>query len=189
MVVQSVTTPDELKTLSSKAEGKLIVLDFSAEWCGPCKKIAPAFDRLSNEHPDVVFVRIDLDASKELAQQYGVSSVPSFFFVQKGKTLDSFSGANEDKLVTLIKKFKAADGTLNPLIELHQVACLNQSKNNTVKNLFDNSDSFLESDCDEQLLIYIPFQQPVKIQGISVSAPDAGGSNLKVVSMLEYCNS
>lgn len=70
--------------------------------------------------------------------------------------------------------YSFTQGTLSHLIELHQVACLNQSKNHTARNIFEDSDQFLESDCDEQLLIYIPFQQPVKLQSLTISSPDVG---------------
>eukprot|EP01098_Paradermamoeba_levis_P012631 TRINITY_DN555_c0_g1_i1.p1 TRINITY_DN555_c0_g1~~TRINITY_DN555_c0_g1_i1.p1 ORF type:complete len:321 (-),score=93.78 TRINITY_DN555_c0_g1_i1:65-886(-) len=173
--VITVVKEEELKKILA-TENKLVVIDFSAEWCGPCQKIAPVFDKLSLEHDDVLFVRIDLDAAKPLALAYGVSSVPTFLFFQKNKKLDSFSGADADKLISLIKKYKSFDGSLNSLLEKSQMSCLNQATAHPVQNILTNDDTFLESDCDEQLLIYLPFQQPVKIQSLRIVAPNTANA-------------
>ncbi|KAJ2193158.1 thioredoxin trx1 [Coemansia sp. RSA 530] len=60
------------------AKNEFVVIDFSATWCGPCKLISPKFTKLSEEHPEVKFVKIDVDDMNEIAQVYGVSAMPTF---------------------------------------------------------------------------------------------------------------
>ena len=98
-------TNDEYNKLKSGAGG-LVVVDFSAEWCGPCKMIAPTFEALSKEHSDVVFIHVDVDTLEDLPDGADVRGVPTFKFFKAGKQLDTFSGANKDKLESNIKQFK-----------------------------------------------------------------------------------
>ena len=98
-------TNDEYKNLKD-APGKLVVVDFSAEWCGPCKMIAPTFEALSKELPDVVFIHVDVDVLEDLPDGADVRGVPTFKFFKDGALLDSFSGADKDKLTKIINQHK-----------------------------------------------------------------------------------
>ncbi|XP_043252374.1 thioredoxin-2 [Colletes gigas] len=100
---------DDATTLESeltKAGDKLVVLDFFALWCNPCKAIAPKITELLKEIPDIVFLKIDVDEAHEIAQQYQITSMPTFVFIKNGKVLETFSGANYDKLKSLVLKHK-----------------------------------------------------------------------------------
>jgi thioredoxin 1 len=92
--------------LKNAGEGKLVIVDFSAEWCGPCKMIAPTFEALSKEHADVVFIHVDVDVLEDLPDGSDVRGVPTFKFFKDGNLLDTFSGANKDKLSSNLAKFK-----------------------------------------------------------------------------------
>lgn len=61
--------------LKSQPKDKLTVVDFWATWCGPCKLIAPTFQTLSNEYRHVTFVKVDVDASQDIAKTYGVTAM------------------------------------------------------------------------------------------------------------------
>merc|ERR1712170_64340 len=74
--VTNVATKDELKAVMLAAGGKNIIIDFTATWCGPCKMIGPTFVQLSDEFPNLVFVKIDVDEADELAALCGVSAMP-----------------------------------------------------------------------------------------------------------------
>ena len=88
------------------AGGKLVVVDFTASWCGPCQRIAPVFTQLAEEMPDVVFVKVDVDENEEVAQQCGISSMPTFQFYKSGKKVHEFSGASAEKIKEAIATHK-----------------------------------------------------------------------------------
>lgn len=83
---------------------RLVVVDYSATWCGPCKRIAPIYTKLSNEYARkrVDFLKVDVDELGELAQKYGVSSMPTFQFFKNAKIQAQFSGADPNRLQNLL---------------------------------------------------------------------------------------
>jgi len=64
---------------------KPVVVDFFATWCGPCKMMTPVFDAVSQTRTDVEMLKVDVDASVELAEKYGVMSIPTLVVVKGGK--------------------------------------------------------------------------------------------------------
>lgn len=105
MVLQ-IQDADDLKQKLESAGDKLVVIDFFATWCGPCKMIAPKVDELSKEMTDVVFLKVDVDECESIAGEYEITSMPTFIFIKNGKVLETFSGANYDKLKSTIQKHK-----------------------------------------------------------------------------------
>ncbi|OMH82285.1 Thioredoxin-1 [Zancudomyces culisetae] len=85
--------------------GSLVVVDFFATWCGPCKMIAPKFEQFSNQYTDVRFIKVDVDEQEEIAALADVSAMPTFKFYKNGALVDSIIGANvallENKIKTL----------------------------------------------------------------------------------------
>jgi suppressor of tumorigenicity protein 13 len=77
---------------------RLSVLYFTATWCGPCRVMAPLFEKLAQKHPQVVFFKLDIDQLGSVAQEWNVTSVPTFFFVKNGKTVDTVVGADKNGL-------------------------------------------------------------------------------------------
>lgn len=71
---------------------KVVVVDFFATWCGPCKMLAPVFDSLSQELPSAEFVKVDIDQSLELAQKFGITTVPTMMIFKNGKVVDTLVG-------------------------------------------------------------------------------------------------
>ena len=73
------------------AEGRVIV-DFWAEWCGPCHAVAPVLDRIADEH-DIKLVKVNIDQEQGLAQRFGVSSIPTMMLFEGGELQASALGA------------------------------------------------------------------------------------------------
>ncbi|GAU99854.1 hypothetical protein RvY_10794 [Ramazzottius varieornatus] len=104
--VKIVTDKSDLEKILKDAGGKLVIIDFSAKWCGPCKNIHPKYTALSSQYSDAVFLTVDVDDAEEIAAAYDVSSMPTFVFVKNGKSVERFSGANPTKLEEMINKLK-----------------------------------------------------------------------------------
>ena len=93
---------EELVTKSSKP----IVIEFHAEWCGPCKATEPAVAALSTEMPDVVFAKIDVDQAMETTMKYNVTSIPCFVFLKDGQTVGRETGGmSKSELKSLVTKY------------------------------------------------------------------------------------
>lgn len=94
--------------LSSAGAKKLVVIDFSASWCMPCRNIAPVFADLAKnaQFSNVVFVKVDVDAAPDVAGKYNVAAMPTFVFLKNGVEIERFSGANADRLTKTIQAHK-----------------------------------------------------------------------------------
>merc|ERR1711924_267540 len=94
--VKHVHSKQELDSLlKSTPSRQLVVLDFFATWCGPCKQIAPVFESMAAAMPHVTFVKIDVDECKDIQSEYGVTSMPTFKFLRGGSEVASMAGADE----------------------------------------------------------------------------------------------
>lgn len=70
-----------------------VLLDFYADWCGPCQALLPTVEKLADKHADdFVIAKINVDKQPELAQQFSVRSIPALFFIQNGKIQEKLSG-------------------------------------------------------------------------------------------------
>ncbi|KAI3474823.1 hypothetical protein Pfo_030134 [Paulownia fortunei] len=83
---------------SSKQLNKLMVVDFSATWCGPCKFIEPAFNDMSAKYSDVDFVKIDVDELSDVSREFGVQAISTFVLLKQGKEVERVVGAKKDEL-------------------------------------------------------------------------------------------
>ncbi|RWR73682.1 thioredoxin H2-like protein [Cinnamomum micranthum f. kanehirae] len=91
---------------SCKESNKLMVIDFSATWCGPCRFMEPILKDFAAQFTDVVFVKIDVDELRDVAQDWEVEAMPTFVLVKKGKEVDRLLGAQKDELKKKIEKFR-----------------------------------------------------------------------------------
>ncbi len=86
-------------------ENKKVLLDFSATWCGPCGMIAPHLEELSKEYPDILFGKIDVDEEGELAEAFGIVSIPTLLLIEDGNEIGKQVGyMNKNQLLKFIGK-------------------------------------------------------------------------------------
>src|SRR4029079_14316147 len=76
----------------TQAEG-IVLIDFWAEWCGPCKRFAPVYERVSESHPDIVFAKVDTEAEQDLAIEYRIQAIPTLMAVRDGVIVFAQAGA------------------------------------------------------------------------------------------------
>ncbi|CAI9763751.1 unnamed protein product [Fraxinus pennsylvanica] len=86
---------------------KLVVVDFTASWCGPCRVISPIFAEIAKKTPHVIFLKVDVDELKDVAQEFNVEAMPTFLFLKDGKEVDRVVGARKENLVAAIDKHAA----------------------------------------------------------------------------------
>lgn len=72
---------------------KTVLLDFYADWCGPCRMVAPILDEIAAEHPEYKICKVNVDEQGELAQTFGVMSIPSLFVLKNGEVVNKTLGA------------------------------------------------------------------------------------------------
>jgi thioredoxin 1 len=88
----------------------LVLVDFWAEWCGPCKMFGPVYEKSSEDHGDITFGKVDTEAQAELAQAFQISSIPTLMAVRDGVVLYSQAGAlPAASLEDLIGQLRAVD--------------------------------------------------------------------------------
>ena len=76
-----------------KNSDKPVLLDFYADWCGPCRMVAPFVAQIADEHPEYVIGKINVDNSPELAKEFGVMSIPTLVVMKNGKVVNQSAGA------------------------------------------------------------------------------------------------
>jgi thioredoxin 1 len=86
------------------ASSKVVVLDFGAGWCKNCAKMEPACEELASKLGGVSFASVDVDDAEELAEEYGVTSVPHFIVLVGGQRKGEYKGSSKDELEATIKK-------------------------------------------------------------------------------------
>ncbi|MGV8142191.1 MAG: thioredoxin [Candidatus Pacearchaeota archaeon] len=102
----SVTVLDSKSFNEFTSKGTSVV-DFYADWCGPCKIMAPAFERASGKLKDVKFAKINVEGNQDVAMKYGVLSIPTTIVFKNGSVRDMHTGAlSEPEILKLAEKYK-----------------------------------------------------------------------------------
>ncbi len=106
-MVREIETYEELEAFLKKVPAdQLVVIDCFATWCGPCKRIAPFIDELSDTYENVIFVKGDVEKIEELSEEFKVNSMPTFIFIKDLTVIDKLEGGSQSKLTKLVEKHK-----------------------------------------------------------------------------------
>ncbi|GAC94829.1 thioredoxin [Pseudozyma hubeiensis SY62] len=183
-MVKEVSSASEFDSELSAAGSKLVVVDFHATWCGPCKVIAPIFQRLASQYTSVVFLKVDVDRVQPVAQRYSVRAMPTFLFLKNKSVVDTLQGADPNRLTALVKQHSSgassafsgsgqtlsggSSGSSSNSFEPKRSSALNEKPDHRLQDILagPSGSKWLESDADEQLLIHLTFKQQVKLSGI-----------------------
>ncbi|MGH9750487.1 MAG: thioredoxin [Candidatus Polarisedimenticolia bacterium] len=89
-----------------KTNGTPLLVDFWAEWCGPCRLVAPVLEKLADEYSGRVRIgKVNVDEETSLAERYGIQSIPTLLLFKEGKVVDQFIGAaSRDVLIRMLAK-------------------------------------------------------------------------------------
>ena len=90
----------ETEEFSQEVEQGIVVVDFFATWCPPCKMLEPVLNELSTEMTQAKFIKVDIDQSTKLAQKHRVTSVPTVMIFKDGQAVDSLIGFNPKESIT-----------------------------------------------------------------------------------------
>lgn len=177
----------------TNAGPKLVVVDFFASWCLPCQRISPVFEEMATKYPRAVFLKVDVDKCQDTAASNGVTAMPTFLFFRNKAKVDCLRGADPGALEEKIKKWYGSGEEdeeevcvkghmdLVSFVEKNGCECLNEASDHTLADALSNKCGYLESDCDEQLIIMIAFNQVVKLHSIKLNGPeDKGPRTVKI---------
>ncbi|KAI7822824.1 galactose-binding domain-like protein [Kickxella alabastrina] len=176
--------------------GKLVVVDFYSKTCPPCLIVDQILGNLTMQFPNVSFYKVDIGQFSEVAMQCRITATPTLQFFRKGRSINEVKGANKKAIVDAIEAALSDNGSegqsafgvvghadLTKLVMKTQSECLNQNDDRPLENVFSEGDSFLESDVDEQMVLHIAFNQPIKLHSIMIKAPlDRAPKHIKLFS-------
>ncbi|KAI1341447.1 PITH domain-containing protein [Xylariaceae sp. FL0016] len=194
---------------------RIVIADFYANWCGPCKQIAPVYEQLSKSlsKPNIAtFVKVntETEGAKDVAAEYGVTHLPTFIIFRDGVVVEKVKGADPQQLQTVVQKLSndignAGEGgsssgaggmswrgadlprgytDISDVVDVRGLELLNADTDFSVRTLFnknkpaalDKSKSageekdWVESDTDEQLLLFTPFNSAVKLHTLQITS-------------------
>ncbi|XP_078704027.1 thioredoxin-like isoform X1 [Branchiostoma floridae x Branchiostoma belcheri] len=105
-MVHEIQDVAEFETVVIENQSLLLLVYFTATWCGPCKMLGPEYERASTlpEYKDVKFVMVDVDEAEDVSAYCKITVMPMIHFYKDGKKVDEMSGANRDRMIELLHK-------------------------------------------------------------------------------------
>ena len=104
--VREIKTVEEWRSIIAENSERLVVMDFYAVWCGPCKAMAPAFKSWASEYPTALFCKVDVDKNRPTMEAAQIKAMPTFKFYKGGVEIESVRGANRAKVKELLETHK-----------------------------------------------------------------------------------
>jgi thioredoxin 1 len=99
-----VITVEKAEDFKAKIKTGKVIVDFYADWCGPCKMQGPVLDQFAKEKPDALVLKVNVDKHTDLAEEYGIMSIPTMLVIDQGKVTYKQPGFHPlPKLLSLIK--------------------------------------------------------------------------------------
>ena len=100
----SVITVDKDNFETVKSSEKTVLLDFYADWCGPCRMVSPIVDEIAEERNDLLVGKVNVDNEPELAEQFGVFSIPTLVVMKNGEIVNQSTGARpKNQILDMLK--------------------------------------------------------------------------------------
>jgi thioredoxin 1 len=100
--MKNVNGTEEFNQLAQEGS---VYIQFSANWCGPCRMLAKTIEDIEETETDITFLKVDVDSNRDIAQQYGVRSIPRVILMKDGEQVGEFTGAkNKIELQELFQK-------------------------------------------------------------------------------------
>ena len=101
MSILHINSIDQFTALLNNEQ--VVIVDFFATWCGPCRMIAPYFEECATKHPNIKFVKIDVDQADQICAKYKIRSMPTFILIKNGNEVQRFSGASKEMIDKMIQ--------------------------------------------------------------------------------------
>lgn len=87
-----------------KTSDKTVLLDFYADWCGPCRMVSPIVDQIAEEYPQYMVAKVNVDDEPELAEEFGVFSIPTLVIMKNGKIVEQSAGARpKEQILSMLE--------------------------------------------------------------------------------------
>ncbi|KAF2156880.1 DUF1000-domain-containing protein [Myriangium duriaei CBS 260.36] len=206
-----VDSPAQFTKLLSSS--RVVVTDFYADWCGPCKAVAPFYEQLSSQlsRPNqITFTKVNTDNQPQIAQSYNITAMPTFLIFKNGRETQRIRGADTQALGKAVKTLtdeasssdasgsgSSSDGQwmgaalprgysdVTSSVDMQGLDFLNlSSEAGKAKGIFESlqpkalskgkaegaDKDYVESDTDEQLMMYIPFQSTLKVHSLHITS-------------------
>ncbi|KAG9842227.1 DUF1000-domain-containing protein, partial [Aureobasidium melanogenum] len=214
-----IESPQQFSSLLSSSRS--VVTDFYADWCGPCKAIAPFYEQLANSlsRPNhITFTKVNTDNQKDIAQTYNITAMPTFMVFKNGRETQRIRGADPKALDAAVKSLaseaesssadassSSSSGTwigaslprgysdITDSVDLLNLDFLNvDSEAGNARTVFNTAQpsaisksssaagkDWIESDTDEQLMMYMPFQSSLKVHSLHITSfPTEGDDDI-----------
>ncbi|GJJ75718.1 thioredoxin 1 [Entomortierella parvispora] len=107
--MKNIKSRSDLESQLDSAGTRLVVIDFFATWCGPCKTLAPVLESLEKKYGSTIFAKVDVDEAQECATKYEVSAMPTILFFKSKAEVGRVVGADAQKIEALIKTHQGGD--------------------------------------------------------------------------------